>query len=68
MLQIVQPKVRSRDLLQPANTNKCHVPNFKSHSNTDPLNQNVSKQRKENYEKITEIPASLAFLVLPMEQ
>jgi len=64
----VQPKVRSRDLLQPANTNKFHMLNFKSHSNTNPLNQNVSKQRKKNYAKITEISASLAFLVLPMEQ
>jgi CRISPR/Cas system type I-B associated protein Csh2 (Cas7 group RAMP superfamily) len=39
-----------------------------SHSNTNPLNQNVSKQREKNYGKITDISASLAFLVLPMEQ
>jgi hypothetical protein len=32
------------------------------------LNQNVGKQRKKNYGKITEISASLAFLTLPMEQ
>jgi len=32
-----------------------------------PLNHNVSKQRKNNYGKITEIAASLAFLAPPME-
>jgi hypothetical protein len=41
---------------------------FKSHSNTKPLNQNVGKQRKKNYGKITEISASLAFPTLPMEK
>jgi hypothetical protein len=41
---------------------------FKSHSNPDPVNQNVGKQRKKNYVKIIEISASLAFLTLPMEQ
>jgi hypothetical protein len=29
---------------------------------------NVGKQRKENYRKITEVSASLTFLILPMEQ
>jgi len=32
------------------------------------LKQNVGKQRKENYGKITKISASLAFLALPVEQ
>jgi hypothetical protein len=32
------------------------------------LSQNVGKQRKKNYGKVTGIPASLAFLTLPMEQ
>ena len=41
---------------------------IQSHSNTNPLNQNVGKQRKKNYGKITEISASLAFLTVPMEQ
>ena len=41
---------------------------FKSHSNTAPLNENVSKQRKKNYGKITEMSASLAFIALPMKQ
>jgi hypothetical protein len=41
---------------------------FKPHSNTDLLNQNVGK-RKKNYGKITEISsASLAFPTLPVEQ
>jgi hypothetical protein len=41
---------------------------FKSHSNTNPLNQYVGKQSKKNYRKITEISASLSFLTLPMQQ
>jgi len=41
---------------------------FKSQFNTNPLNQNVGKQRKNNYGKITEMSVSLAFLALPMEQ
>jgi hypothetical protein len=32
------------------------------------INQNIGKQRKKNYGKITEISASLAFVTLPMEQ
>ena len=35
----------------------------KSHSKTNPLNQNSSRQRKKNYGKITEISVSLAFLL-----
>jgi hypothetical protein len=41
---------------------------FWFHSNKKLLNQNVGKQRKKNYGKITEISASLAFLTLPVEQ
>jgi len=40
----------------------------KSHLNTNPLNQNVSKQRKKSYREVTEISASLAFLAVPVEQ
>jgi hypothetical protein len=36
--------------------------------NANPLNQNIGKQKKKNYGKITEISAPLTFLTLPMEQ
>jgi hypothetical protein len=67
MFQIVQPNVRSHDLLWPANTNEIHVPGFKSHLNMNLVYQDVGKQRKKNYGKITEIYASLPFLTLPIE-
>jgi hypothetical protein len=41
------PNVRSLILLWPANTDKFHMPVFKSHLNMNPLNQNVSKQTKK---------------------
>jgi len=54
MFQIVQPNVSSRDPLRSASNNEIHVPSL-SHSTTNPLNQNVRKQRKKNYGKITKV-------------
>ena len=48
MFQIVQPIVRSRDPLEPANNNEIHMPSFSPIRTQKPLNQNVGKQRKKN--------------------
>jgi nuclear transport factor 2 (NTF2) superfamily protein len=68
MFQIMQLKVRSRDPTAAYKHQQDSHAWFKSHSNTNALNQNAGKQRKMNYGKITEIPASLTLLTLPTEQ
>jgi hypothetical protein len=56
MFQIVQPNVRSHDPLRTASNNEIHMPSFSPiRTRTNPLNQNVCKPRKNNYEKITNI-------------